>query len=83
MLGVCHYTVMPFVFQNADIIYQRAKNITFCEHLCKMVECHVDDLVIEGRKKDDHFQDLKMIFDIVKKYYPKINSTKSFMRVSS
>ena len=44
-LGVYCYTVMPFGLKNAGATYQRALNAIFREHIRKIVECYVDDIV--------------------------------------
>ena len=42
-LGVYCYTVIPFRLKNMGVIYQRAMNIIFHEHIHKTVEFYVDD----------------------------------------
>ena len=43
-LGVYCYTVIPFGLKNTGVIYQRAMNIIFYEHIRKIVECYIDDI---------------------------------------
>jgi len=82
-LGVYCYTVMPFRLKNAGAIYQRAMSTIFCDHLQKTVECYVDDIAVKSRDKNDHLRDLKIMFDIIRAHQLKMNSTKSFLGVSS
>lgn len=58
----CH-TVMPFGLKNDGATYHRAINIIFQEHLCKTIECYVGDLAIKSKKKEDHLQDLRVVFN--------------------
>ena len=60
--GVYCYTVMPFRLKNAGSTYQRAMSTIFYNHLRKMVECHVDDIAVKRRDKNDHLRDLKTMF---------------------
>jgi len=82
-LGVYCYTVMPFGLKNAGATYQRAMNTMFHNHLRKMVECYVDNIAIKSHTKTDHLRDLKIMFDIMRAYQLKMNTTKSFLGVSS
>ncbi|XP_019246569.1 PREDICTED: uncharacterized protein LOC109226231 [Nicotiana attenuata] len=44
--------------------------------LHKNVECYVDDLVVKPRKKDDHLQDLRMVFERLWRYQLRMNPLK-------
>ena len=82
-LGVYCYTVMPFRLKNAGAIYQRAMNIIFHEHMRKIVECYVDDIVVKSRTKGDYIANLKTGFEIMWVHQLKMNPTKSFLGVAS
>jgi len=82
-LGVFCYTVMPFGLKNAGAAYQRAMSTIFCDHLRKTVECYVDDIVIKSCDKNNHFHDLRMMFDLMRPHQLKMNLTKYFLGVSS
>lgn len=69
---------MSFELKNAGATYQRVMSMIFRDHLRKTVECYVD-IVVKGRSKNDHIQDLKMMFDIMRTYQLKMNPTKSFL----
>jgi len=43
-LRVYCYTIMPFDLKNAGTTYQCTINVIFHEHICKTVECYVDDI---------------------------------------
>ena len=73
------YTVMPFGLKNVEPTYQRVINAIFHEHICKTVECYIDDIIVKSRAKGDHIADLKMVFDIMRAHQLKMNPTKSFL----
>jgi len=82
-LGMYCYTVMPFGLKNTGKTCQIAMNIIFHEHICKTVECYMDDIVVKSHAKGDHIADLKRIFDIMWTHQLKLNPTKSFLGVAS
>ena len=82
-LGVYCYIVMPFGLKNAGATYQKAMNAIFHGHMCKTVECYVDNIAVKSRAKGDHIIDLKAIFDIMRAHQLKMNPTKSFLGVAS
>ena len=49
--GYICYTIMPFGLKNAGVIYQRAMNAIFHEHIRKTVECYIDDIAIKSHAK--------------------------------
>jgi len=65
-LGVYCYTVMPFRLKNVGATYQRVLNVIFHKHICKTMECYVDDIVVKNRAKGGHIADLKTVFDIMR-----------------
>jgi len=74
---------MPFILKNTGATYQRAMNTIFHEHICKTVECYIDDIVVKSYDKDDHIEDLKRVFNIIWTNQWKINPTKSFPGMAS
>jgi len=48
-LGVYYYTVMSFGLKNVGAMYQRVMSAIFHEHICKTVECYVDDIAVKRR----------------------------------
>ena len=60
--GIYCYKVMPFGLNNAGATYQHDMQKIFDDMLHKNVECYVDDLVVKSRKREDHLQDLRMVF---------------------
>lgn len=66
--GIYCYKVMPFGLKNAGATYQRAMQNIFDDLLHKNVECYVDDLVVKSRKRGDHLKDLRMVFELLRRY---------------
>ncbi|XP_070034244.1 uncharacterized protein [Nicotiana tomentosiformis] len=81
--GIYCYKVMPFGLKNAGATYQRAMQNIFDDMLHKNVECYVDDLVVKSRKKDDHLQDLRMVFEWLRRYQLRMNPLKCTFGVTS
>ena len=81
--GIYCYKVMPFGLKNAGATYQRAMQNIFDDMLHKYVECYVDDLVVKTKKRSDHLQDLRRVFDRLRKYQLKMNPSKCAFGVSS
>ncbi|XP_019252812.1 PREDICTED: uncharacterized protein LOC109231618 [Nicotiana attenuata] len=55
----------------------------FDDMLQKNVECYIDDLVVKSRKKDDHLQDLRMVFKRLRRYQLRMNPLKCAFGVTS
>ena len=67
---------MPFGLKNASATYQHAMQKIFDDMLHKNVECYVDDLVVKSRKREDYLQNLRMVFDRLRRYQLKMNLLK-------
>ena len=74
---------MPFGLKNTGATYQRAMQKIFDDMLHKNIECYVDDLVVKSRKRTDHLQDLKKVFDRLRRYQLKMNRLKCTFGVTS
>ena len=56
---------------------------SFDDLIHKVVECHVDDLVVKTHLRDQHLKDLRVVFDGIRKYKLKMNPMKRVFRVLS
>jgi len=74
---------MPFGLKNAGATYQRAMQTIFDDMLHKKVECYVDDLVVKSKKRADHLQYLRLIFERLRKCQLKMNPLKCAFDVTS
>ncbi|XP_049394584.1 uncharacterized protein LOC125858841 [Solanum stenotomum] len=81
--GIYCYKVMSFGLKNAGATYQRAMQNIFDDLLHKNVECYVDDLVVKSRKRSDHLKDLRMVFELLRRYQLRMNPLKCAFGVTS
>ncbi|XP_075083267.1 uncharacterized protein LOC142167015 [Nicotiana tabacum] len=81
--GIYCYKIMPFSLKNVGATYQRAMQNIFDDKRHKNVECYVDDLVVKSRKRDDHLQYLRVVFERLRRYQLKMNPLKCAFKVTS
>jgi len=81
--GIYYYKVMPFGLKNAGATYQRAMQKIFDDMLHQHVECYVDDLVVKSKEKENHLQDLRLVFERLRRFQLKMNPLKCAFGVSS
>nr|GMD01378.1 Transposon Ty3-G Gag-Pol polyprotein [Ipomoea batatas] len=74
--GIYYYKVMPLGLKNAGATYQRAIQTIFDDMLHKMVECYVDDLVVNSKFHTNHLVHLRQVFDRLQKFQLKMNHLK-------
>ncbi|KAK4406218.1 hypothetical protein Sango_0628300 [Sesamum angolense] len=55
----------------------------FDDMLHKNVECYVDDLVVKSKKLENHFHDLRKVFERLRRYQLKTNPSKCAFGVTS
>ncbi|XP_070022327.1 uncharacterized protein [Nicotiana sylvestris] len=67
----------------ASRIPKRAMQNIFDDLLHKNVECYVDDLVVKSRKRGDHLKDLRMVFELLRRYQLRMNPLKCAFGVTS
>jgi len=56
--GNLYWKVIPFGLKNAGDTYQRDMVTMFHEHIHKMIEVYVDDILVESKQGQDHLQSL-------------------------
>ncbi|CAM8968425.1 unnamed protein product [Rhodiola kirilowii] len=81
--GIFCYKVMPFGLKNAGATYQRAMQKIFEDMMHKMVECYIDDVVVKSKARSDHVQDLRTVFERLRKCQLKMNPLKCAFGVTS
>ncbi|CAM8886700.1 unnamed protein product [Rhodiola kirilowii] len=81
--GIFCYKVMPFGLKNAGATYQRAMQKIFEDMMHKMIECYVDDVVVKSKARSDHVQDLRTVFERLRKCLLKMNPLKCAFGVTS
>ncbi|KAL5548397.1 hypothetical protein UlMin_003628 [Ulmus minor] len=74
---------MPFGLKNAGATYQRLVNKMFKDQIGKTMEVYVDDMLVKSLKTEEHIQNLKETFEILRRYKIKLNPSKCAFGVSS
>ncbi|KAL0355390.1 UNVERIFIED_CONTAM: Retrovirus-related Pol polyprotein from transposon gypsy [Sesamum radiatum] len=74
--GIYCYNVMPFDLKNAGATYQRLVNKMFKNQVGTAIEVYVDDMLVKSRKEEDHLEDLKQAFKVMRTYGMKLNPNK-------
>ena len=81
--GLYCYRVMPFGLKNAGATYQRLVNQMFCRQIGRNMEVYIDDMLMKRKKLEQHLDDLRETFDILRKYQMRLNPAKCVFGVSS
>jgi hypothetical protein len=74
--GMYCYTTMPFGLRNVGATYQRCMNHVFGEHIGRMVEAYVDDIVVKTKKASNLLSDLETTFKCLRAKGVKLNPEK-------
>jgi hypothetical protein len=61
--GIFYYIVMLFGLKNAGATYQRAMTIVLDDLIYQSVECYIDDIVVKTRERQNHQDDLHVVFN--------------------
>jgi hypothetical protein len=82
-IGNFYCTVMPFDLKNAGATYQRTMTAMFHDMMHKEIEDYVDDIVVKSKKREDHLETLRKVFDRCRLYKLKMNPLKCAFGVSA
>ncbi|XP_026420294.1 uncharacterized protein LOC113316297 [Papaver somniferum] len=74
--GLYCYTHMPFGLKNAGATYQRMVENFFAKWVHTTLEVYVDDMLVKTKDTGDDVDDLREIFEQMRKYKMKINPLK-------
>ena len=78
-----HYKVMPFGLKNADSTYQRMMTRIFKSLLGNNMEIYIDNMVVKSKKVSEHLGDLQVVFEILRSYKLRLNTSKCSFGVGS
>ena len=81
--GTYCYRVMPFDLKNAGATYQRLVNYMFRDLIRKTLEVYIDEFLLKSKEDADHINHLAKAFDILRKFWVKLNRAKCAFGVSS
>ncbi|KAL5578322.1 hypothetical protein UlMin_020021 [Ulmus minor] len=74
---------MPFGLKNAGATYQRLVNKMFKQQIGKTMEVYVDDMLVKSLKADEHINNLRESFEVLREYKMKLNPAKCAFGVTS
>ena len=74
--GMYCYVMMPFGLRNARATYQRCKLHVFRDHIGRIIEAYVDDIIVKSKEPNDLVTDLKITFDCLRAKGVKLNPEK-------
>jgi hypothetical protein len=73
--GTFAYRVMPFGLKNAGATFQRAMTYIFHD-LAEIILAYLDDLTARSKKRTQHLDDLRIIFQRCRQYNIRLNPLK-------
>jgi hypothetical protein len=74
--GMYCYVTMPFGLRNAGATYQRCMQHVFGDHIGRIIEAYVDDIVVKTGKADDLVDDLRIAFGCLRANRVNLNPEK-------
>ena len=78
-----HYKVIPFNLKNARATYQKMITKMFEPQLGKNVEIYIDDMVVKSKLESEHINNLRNIFEILRRHKLRLNASKCSFGVRS
>ena len=77
-----YYTVMPFGLKNVGTTYQRTMTAIFHYMMHCEMEDYVDDIVVKSRKREDHVNVLRKVFERCKLFKQRMDPLRCAFGVS-
>ena len=78
-----HYKMMPFGLKNAGSTYPRMIIRMFKTQLDKNIEVYIDDMVAKSKMEFKHVNDLRNIFETLRRHKLRPNASKCSFGVGS
>lgn len=75
--GKYEYVRLPFGLKNAPSIFQRVMDDVLRDHIGKICYVYIDDIIIFSKTLEEHFRNLKIIFETLRRANFKIQPDKS------
>ena len=82
-IGNFYYTVMSFGLKNAGATYQYTIMAIFHDMMHRELEDYVDDIVVKSKRREEHAQILRRVFERCRAFKLRMNPLKCAFRVSS
>ena len=74
---------MPFGLKNAEAIYQWMMTRMFIDKIGRIVEVYIDDMVVKSKREMQHIDDLKGVFEVLRRYKLYLNADKCAFEVGA
>ena len=74
---------MPFGLKNAEATYQRMMTRMFRDKIGRTVEVYIDDMVVKNKQEMQHINDLKGVFEVLRRHKLCLNADKCAFRVGA
>ena len=74
---------MPFGLKNAGSTYQKLMTRMFEPQLGKNIEVYIYDMVVKSKVESEHVNDLRSIFEVLRKHKLRLNASKCSFGVNS
>ena len=71
-----HYTVMPFGLKNARATYRWMMTKAFRDKIEYTVEAYIEDMVVKSKRKVQHIDDFKEVFEVLQRHKLRLNVDK-------
>ena len=81
-IGNFYYTVMPFGLKNGGVTYQQTMTAIFHDMMHCGLEDYVDDIVVKSKRREEHAQILRRVFERCRAFKLRMNPLKCAFRVS-
>lgn len=78
-----YFKVMLFGLKNMGVTYQRLVKGMFSKQIGKIIEVYIDDMLVKSKKASNHVVDLRMTFEVLRRYQMKLNPLKCAFGVRS
>ena len=82
-VGNFYYTVMSFGLKNIGATYQRTMMAIFFDMMHHELEDYVDDIAVKLKRREDHVQILRKVFERCRTFKLRMNPLKCAFGVSS
>jgi hypothetical protein len=66
--GHYEFTVVPFGFSNAPVVFMCLINGVFRKYLDKFVIVFLDDILVYSKSEEEHEHDLKMVLQVLREH---------------
>jgi Reverse transcriptase (RNA-dependent DNA polymerase)/RNase H-like domain found in reverse transcriptase/Integrase zinc binding domain/Chromo (CHRromatin Organisation MOdifier) domain/Retroviral aspartyl protease len=67
-IGKYEWTVLPMGLTNAPAVFQSVMNTIFGRHLNKFVCVYLDDILIFSKTREEHYEHLRIVMDLLRKH---------------